>query len=331
MSPNLLVRIVTTYFKLFVKIYIWNKSESNKLIAELNGNLETITFDKETATRIKAYTTQSALTNSWFSTLRGTPTSSLEQKAALYTGAITPLLDDLTDVSKEPSAEIWKNISNKDVQHSIHEFPTIVYLNKKLHTLCNDHFHGVFREVLIAQDTSIKQIKNDPLTTDELIQITKHKGGKATLLYRLILDNHLVKGEEIACLILGFLLQIINDAFDIFKDHQDRQQTLLTKTNDISSIYQLFLKNEHDFLLHWSGLPYKKSNILKSLIEISTILSRGHVCFNQLIKLQEESKGNFELNKFSRSQLICDMEKPINIWRSLQYSRQILSKFSEFR
>ncbi|NBW36944.1 MAG: hypothetical protein EBR30_18340, partial [Cytophagia bacterium] len=50
---------------------------------------------------------------------------------------------------------------------------------------------------------------------------------------------------------------------------------------------------------------------------IAIIASRGLVCLDQLIKLEEN--GLFEISKYDRKSLICDMRKIRNIIKWINY------------
>lgn len=321
-----MLQIFQAYVKLAYHNYWKNQQHTKKLFLELNGILkEDITV--KTNKRISQYTSLSCITNSWFITLRGSHPSEKETKAALYVGAITPLLDDMTDSLGKTSTEIRQIISEQQATAHQVEIKLITYLFNQMKEYCSEDFHRTFDQVLLAQDESIVQTQQAILSHQKIIDITQRKGGLATLIYRQILNNPFDKLEEQAIMTLGFLLQIINDIFDIYKDSQNSQQTLATKTDDIVNLYSFFLERENEFLSEWSQLEYPNKNKLKSLREITVILGRGHVCFNQLIKLQKLNDNIFSIESFERKELICDMEKVSNIYRAARYSSDIMSRF----
>lgn len=64
---------------------------------------------------------------------------------------------------------------------------------------------------------------------------------------------------------------------------------------------------------------YSTSKKQKVLRTISFGISRVFVALDQYQKLEEKGSGQFEPLRCTRQELICDMEKPINLWRSLGY------------
>jgi hypothetical protein len=179
-----------------------------------------------------------------------------------------------------------------------------------------ERFNGCFAKLGVAQDNSAEQLSKHILSKEELEKIMVEKGGYATLLYRSILDHPLKKGEEAAILQLGGTLQLINDAFDIYKDHEQGIQTLLTTATDIHAIANDFDERIKSVFTSFIQLDYEPKNIRKTLLQLATVLSRGKVCFQQLQSLQN-GQSNFELKNFTRKELICDMQKLKNIKSSM--------------
>jgi hypothetical protein len=57
---------------------------------------------------------------------------------------------------------------------------------------------------------------------------------------------------------------------------------------------------------------------------LAAIVSRGFVCLHMLQEREKQNNGNFNPGAFTRKQLICDMEKPINLLRTLHHYARIL-------
>lgn len=275
-----------------------------------------IEIDEVLKKRIWFYTMQSALTNLWFCSLRGKPLRKNEIKAGLYLGAYTPLYDDLMDEKLLTHAELVNRIGNEGLTDP--QLLLLSWLQKHiLKNLLNENqYAGYFKQLGVAQNNSIRQQTQDPLSLIEIEEITLDKGGFATLLYRSILHHRLIPNEEKAIYKLGGALQLVNDVFDIYKDHKKGIQTLLTTTNNINAIATLFDEMVKDIFRMFLLLDYHPKNISKMLLQVSTILSRGKVCFEQLQALTSNNKS-FAVNDYSRHQLICDMQKLKNIKRSM--------------
>ncbi|MBI9038611.1 MAG: hypothetical protein JEY97_10800 [Bacteroidales bacterium] len=330
MSLN--INIYKTYFNLGTKIYVINKFRNRILINELNSHLKQTghRLSSTHISRISFYTIQSCITNSWFSKLRGFATSKEEIKKGLYLGAFTPIYDDLMDSSGLTHSELIGFIENGNEKSSV-SFRLLQYLYNKLKKNTKDFrlFHHYFNIAGKAQTESLKQIKGKSLTNSELRKISFDKGGYFTLLYRSVLNNPLIENEEKAIYSLGNLLQLSNDIFDAYKDFHHKQQTLVNFSQNINNLNDEFLELTDSTIKQFCNLDYPSKNIKSALYEIIPVLARGIVCLDQFLKLQEKNNGLFEIEKFTRKELICDMEKIQNIKKCINYSIYYKSMISE--
>jgi hypothetical protein len=308
------MQVLQVFFKTGFTIYIRNRYHYRWLIKDLESfsNQNQIFLDNVLKKRMRFYTMQSALTNLWFSTLRGKPPSTKENKCGLFLGAYTPVYDDLMDHHELSHAELT-NIKNQEGVHSP-QLLLLSYLKNNIIENIKDEerFNNCFAKLGVAQDNSTMQFDAQKLPQQTLEKIMAEKGGYATLLYRSIMDHPLKAGEEEAILQLGGALQLINDAFDIYKDHQQGIQTLLTTATDIHAISNDFDERMKSIFTLFTQLDYKPENIRKMLMQLATVLSRGKVCLQQLQLLQND-QPDFEVKNFTRKELICDMEKSKNI------------------
>lgn len=315
-------KMIHTYISFAYDVYWVSRRETNLLINELNEILKANDrplLSPHSIRRIKNYTVQSSLTNRWFSTLRGKKANMLERKLALYLGAITPLLDDLNDENGWSSEEIMRMIEGeKDLEHVL-----IQFLYSKLIAQCPEGFNEAFSTALRMQDASLKQLLSNRLSVEDLEEITKMKGGSWTFLYRMILADSPLPDEKEVIYLLGYLMQLTNDLFDVYKD-LGQQQTFITNTGDINTIRAKYLGLIDQFKVQLYDLTYQKRNIDQTLLEISVILSRGLVSVDLLLNSQVNNGGRFLPQGFLREELICDMEQIGNIKKSIQFSAQIM-------
>lgn len=313
---------MATHFQLFIAAsqlgwasYVRNKRATASLIQHIKS-IEPVS--DAVAKRIYFYTIQSAVTNLWFSTLRGYAPTPLERRNALYMGAITPLVDDATDENGMLSDEILMHLRRKDDD----VFKAASGLYQSIRATAQSSFDAIAEKTLHAQDDSVQQLGAAVLSQEEIRSITFAKGGYATLVYRIMLQNELAPHEEEAILLLGSLLQMTNDAFDVYKDYHAGAQTMFTTTNDIAPLRHLYLHRLAQMKTAFEQTGYAPRQVKQLLHQTMLVLTRGLVCLDHLLACQQQY-GTFNPALHPRHQLIVDMELRENIWKTWQYSRKL--------
>jgi hypothetical protein len=254
--------------------------------------------------------------------LRGKPLSEKERFALTYLGAITGLFDDFFDKQYLADEKIKSLLENPGslVPQSSNEKLFLDCYNKAL-TYVHDQelVRHYFRKVYDAQIESKKQA-GPGLTKDELLHITIHKGAVSVLFYRAAMSHSFLPGEEDALYKMGGVMQFGNDIFDVYKDRNSGIHTLVTTAIHIDPVRQLFITALNQGYDSIAKLGYKKSNIRKYIRMLSAcFISRCFVCLDQLESNEVKTGGSFIPSEYSRQELVCDMEKKINLWRSLKY------------
>ncbi len=302
------------------QLYPLKKKVLTGLVKELNHQIENAGFgplSSKTEKRIYGYLIQSTFTNEWFSLLRGKPLTLIEKNAALYIGALTPLVDDLMD-EKHYSENVFFQMESGNLVPSTSEEFAVVYCYRRLLDIVKNQ--AFFKESTIqvarAQQESHKQ--NQALSFDELERITRLKGGWATLYYRSILE-HPVSVEEKECILdLGEILQLVNDAFDVYKDFHKKTYTLPLLMKNPYLFKQLLEDKTQAFITQYQNLNYGSRGIKQSLLAILLVVSRGEVCLNQHIHVfRQKGTPSFQVDDYTRKELVCDMEMPQNFLKSI--------------
>lgn len=316
------IKTIQAYLYLGKVVFINNKKNT----ATFAETLRTKGFqiDEQLEKDILKYTVQSSLTNVWFTTLTNTEVSNKQKELALFLGAITPVSDNLTDQYELEYKDVWNAVQNIN-EDSPNLYKLARHLYDGMTALANPVFMHYINKTMEAQDESLLQLKTETLSKEKLQQITFDKGGYSTLLYRSMLDKNFVAGEEETIYLLGSILQLTNDAFDVYKDYTNKQQTLFTNTKDIEPLREMYMQKVSTFIVAFRALDYPKKNIEKALHQIMTVISRGVLSINQLIATQHTTNNIFEKEKYERKQLICDMEKPGNIWASVKITNKLLT------
>jgi len=256
-----------------------------------------------------------------FCVLRGRDMTEDERMALSYLGGLTGLFDDFFDEKGMTEEHILQLISNTNnpVFHSSHEKLFIDFYSKALEntsdkSLLMDYFTKVYE----AQVLSKKQVSGF-IDSNEIKSITYEKGGISLLFYRCALDGKMDNMEKLLLYKLGGLMQLENDIFDIYKDNAGGIKTLPTtetQMGKVRDLYKSLVVEVFDDVLRTSYSPQGKKAFNSIL---SMILCRGFVCLDMLECLQEKTNGVFSIEKYDRKDLICDMEKPVNILKTINY------------
>ena len=139
------------------------------------------------------------------------------------------------------------------------------------------------------------------------------------LLFRDIFSDSMNEPEKMLFYKLGGLFQLENDIFDVYKDHVEGIKTVVTITEKINNlrIHYISMLEELFQLVQQTGYSSKNKKSFKRIIYL--VFCRGLVSLNQLEK-NEQSTGNvFQIAGYQRSDLICDMEKPVNRFKWHHY------------
>lgn len=260
-----------------------------------------------------------------YAVLRGKPMTCKERKAATFLGATTGLFDDFFENRDMEDAYISNLYNLPEVYNGKNDNERLAnkcWLLALQHAASGDTLKYYAGKVHEAQIESRKQVGNR-LSPKELQQITDDKGGYSVLFYRSLFDEKMPEYDEKIFYRAGALLQLENDLFDVYKDREDQIQTLATTGIKIADLRTLYLQQ-------WSALkqdllqsPYTKRKQGAFLKILAAIVSRGFVCLDMLAKREQENNGVFDPAAFTRKQLICDMEKPVNLLKTLHYFAKI--------
>ncbi|MDD3079636.1 MAG: hypothetical protein PHH37_11115 [Paludibacter sp.] len=263
-----------------------------------------------------------------FCELRGRKMTERERYAITYLGSLTGLFDDLFD---------RRDLSDDYIRQMLEapENYTPANTNEKLmQALYQKVFEYTGKEIAIktaalkvyeAQVRSRRQ-KNGHLSADELKQITFDKGGVTMQIYRLAFEGEPDAVEQELLYRMGAIGQLENDIFDVYKDFQDKIVTLVTLSNDMRKLNDFYNDLIRNVLSLIDKTAYADKNKHYFRLFASLVMSRGLVALKPLIKLQTLTQNIFTLNRYSRTQLICNMETRGNVFRLLHYAAKCAKK-----
>lgn len=244
-----------------------------------------------------------------------------ERTAISYLGALTGLFDDFFDEKRTPHTRIRAMIESPQSMegNDAHEQLFLNFYRKALEHLNGNAIKEMFFEVFEAQVFS-KEQELEGITEQRIQEITFLKGGFSLLFYRVAIDLPLEGKEREILYSAGEVGQMANDIFDVYKDREAGIQTLVTTANSIDELRQLYtqMMNRVFDLVHQSHFSKKGKRNFLQLFAMG-MAGRAFVALDFLKEQEATSGGVFKVHEYERKQLICDMEKPKNILKFLDY------------
>jgi hypothetical protein len=227
--------------------------------------------------------------------LQGKELSDTEYKRIILLSVFGPMFDDLFDDGGMDLEEIRSLV----VAPENSDRPVAkVYLALLQITPQRDQVIQHLQQVCHWQQASLKQLQAD-ISEEELHSITYHKSYYSVLLYCAVLDSY--PSEDLLQLLypVSGLLQLTNDAFDVWKDLQQQVYTLPNRYRNFEKLKGLFLSETA--LINKGLMPYKKD----CAITFHALPAMGWIALEHL---QKVTSGVTSLSELSRKELVCDMD-----------------------
>jgi hypothetical protein len=276
----------------------------------------------------KYYCLASPLTSLTYKKISGRALSPIELEMSILMGIIVPLVDDFTDDNSLDSESIDRLLfSNSDYEPKTLEEDIVMSINRFFleNVKSTDGFLDTLKKGINAQHCSIKQMDSD-VSRDELQMITLEKGGWGMVLWHYIIDEVPTPQTIQMIYLMGGIEQMCNDIFDVYKDYKEGIATYANTCDDYRALEEYYKMKSREFVKLVRELPYKKNDLNFFISFHSLIIARGIVALRMLSKLQIRLGGGIlPFGKLDRKKLICDMEKPINIFRMVKFANNILS------
>jgi len=254
-----------------------------------------------------------------FCILRGAPMTIDEREASTSQGVITGIFDDFFDKQQLDFDRISK-ITNDPKSFQPENLVQEIFIKHWQNVLKRAGNKELLKEtrdkILGSQQDSMEQ-ENESIGFDRIKQVTFDKGGYSVLFYRSAFGHPLAAGEYEAVYNLGALFQMGNDIFDVYFDRQQNIKTLLTTTESINDVISVFNELRDKVVSLSYAMDYPSKRIRSFLMHLFPVVSRCEVCLAQLKRMELKYDG-FKPAVMSRQELVCDMEKPSNFWRSVK-------------
>jgi hypothetical protein len=252
---------------------------------------------------------------------------SKSRKAMTYMAAVTGLFDDFFDKTNHDKESLLSMMSKPELHNpgNTREGVFISFTLKALQKIDNkDAINSSKLKVFEVQWESKLQQEKGRLTWDQLKDLSLRKGGLSLLFYASGAVGEVSDSTKELLMKIGGLLQYGNDIFDLYKDKEEGVDTHINTAEDMQPIKKDFESTLQDLFLAIKklGLGGNQEKELKK--QVLVFSCRALVCLDQYLRLQETTKNKFVLDNYSRKQLICDMEKPGNLLKAINYYVNLL-------
>jgi hypothetical protein len=257
-----------------------------------------------------------------FYDLVGKQLSQEEHQRILLLSVFGPLYDDLFD-DNILSHEKIEAFTLRPEDHTPGSFKEHalrkIYLMLLEQAPCREKLLQHMHEVFTWQKASLKQLQPG-LCEEELYQITYRKSYYSILLFHSILDHYPSEAVSEMLFPMAGLLQLTNDAFDVYKDIQSGIYTIPNLYLDYERIQQKFLSDVAQFNRSLARLPFIPEAKGNYRITIHALHAMGWMALEQLKENTRGIEDSRALNMLSRKQLVCDMD---NFPQKLRWVKQV--------
>jgi hypothetical protein len=242
--------------------------------------------------------------------LTGKKLNAGEQKRIILLSVFAPLFDDLFDDRILDDEQIALLVAKPETYVPIHTTDDLVkkiYLQLLQLTPRKQQFIEHLQQVAFWQKASLKQLSNN-ITEEELYQVTYNKSYYAVLIYYAVLDHY--PNQQILKMLypVAGLMQLTNDAFDVWKDVHNGVYTLPNLYRNFEQLQQQFLADIALINYKLCQLPYAAKAKQTYAITIHSLNAMGWMALEQLKKVTAGISTFTELSAMSRKDLICDMD-----------------------
>ena len=261
--------------------------------------------------------------------LTGKQLNAAERHRIILLSVFGPLFDDLFDDKILDHEQIASLIAKPEAYIAVNSTDRLVtklYLELLRLTPNRQLFIEQLQAVSFWQKESLKQL-NDRITEEELFQITYNKSYFAVLLFCAVLDDY-PNGEMLKMLYpIAGLMQLTNDAFDVYKDVHNGVYTLPNRYRNFGQLQQHFMGEVASINYKLGQMPYPAQRKQAYAITIHSLHAMGWMALEQLKEVTANISTFSELSQLSRKSLVCDMDSIKQKRKWLKHIRRLANYY----
>ncbi len=246
-----------------------------------------------------------------YALLVGKPLDAAQRRRSTLLCGITPTFDDMIDDYGHTTETIMPLVLGTE-QPTEPEARCAIALYREGAFEWNE----LWDHTLAVQTESIHQ-KANGMTDAELLRLTHDKGG-ISVVYGWHVITQEQGGQPVAdaAYALGAYTQVVNDIFDIYQDREAGIATLATRCTDVVNLQKIHEAAFSDMKMALGRVPVPRANILKLEAMFALLHAMCDVALLQLLECQRRTPQlPFDVHRFRRDELVCDMVLWRNRWR----------------
>ena len=313
-----IIKLLNTAILKLPKAKMWAKAYVKQLEVSFNGK-----FDDQLIQKVAKYQSiQLLFVANNFSKLYGRFNNDVEKERNLLFFLMSVLYDEIIDNQQMEEAELNELFYHSaQVNHENFNVKVLVYIHQKLlNQVSNkESYWDTIQKTHQAQVDSRNQF-NSNISLNEIIDITKRKGGYTLLMCRHYLVDPVDEKIDQCWYQLGGLIQMTNDLYDTHKDTLDGIHTFATHIKNFDTLNEVYEQQVNNFNTSINQLSCSIDKKIEFGINMSMIASFGYVAINQLKHLKSGSNTLPNFKEVNRKDLIIDMEKIKNIFKLIHFS-----------
>lgn len=283
-------------------------------------------IDSENQKRMRDYVRIQTMWTAGFCLLRGDRIQDNELKAIVNISALAPLYDDFFDKVNLPGQKIQSLVNHPltyvaetEIERLFSEFSSRIQKYVQDIPLYLTQAQRVFE----AQLESKRLVSTKPLPWKEIKRIGFEKGASTVLCMCNMLNKKPTKEEEVFLYQLGGVAQYLDDLFDVREDFLEGRQTLANPIVAVVSKKKSFKKEVLLFKKLLASANYKESHKKAFLFPVNYIIAATFLTLERYEVLEERTKGVFEIEQYSRKELVVDMDLYSNRWKAFKWSSNL--------
>ena len=259
-----------------------------------------------------------------FSTLRGKTRTYSEKHRLTNLAALAYFFDDLVDSfrHRDDTGMLWRDnpeeygLAADDHRRLALHFLHNIYLELPQHHL--QPFKNTMHRVFNVETAGRQQFLED-VAAQEIVHITREKGGYSVLLFRMVHEPLPSLAEEAALLEFGQLIQYSDDIFDVWFDEQANTRTVATewvRQGDVAALRAVFEQQVQQVQKAFRRIGQPRYRVETALRVVHYITAITLVCLDHYAFLQKKH-GVIPMSE--RKTMVVDMEQWRNRWRTAFY------------